>query len=187
MRLYNLVLIAICIILVTPLLIYGLPFLVGADKSYTVMGGSMVPALNPGDLILVKEAEPSAINVGDIVSAAKSAEVYTHRVVEKKLVDETYMFKLKGDANEDPDPQFLDASQLIGKVILTIPFSHLYTPYGFFMLTVTPAILLIGKQVYRIYDIVKNDRESPALDLTSLLLFLILLLGVTRRVSLRYS
>jgi signal peptidase len=187
-RIKDAVLAVICLLLVIPILIYGFPFLVGADGSYTVMSGSMSPALRPGDLVIVKGEEP--INLGDMVTVESGEFTYTHRVVEKLEGDR---LRLKGDANEDPDPNLVEASQIIGKVVLIFPFSHLYTPYGFASALLVPATLIIGKQVYTIHQSTKrrNRRETmrwrrkshSALGTGTLLLALILTVSTTRIIA----
>jgi signal peptidase len=187
-RIKDAVLAVICLLLVIPILIYGFPFLVGADGSYTVMSGSMSPALRPGDLVIVKGEEP--INLGDMVTVESGEFTYTHRVVERLEGD---MFRLKGDANEDPDANLVEASQIIGKVVLIFPFSHLYTPYGLVLAMLAPAALIIGKQVYTIHQSTKrrNRRETmrwrrknhSALDTGTLLLALILTVSTTRIIA----
>jgi len=178
----------VCLLLVIPVIIYGFPFLVGADGSYTVMSGSMSPTLRPGDLVIVKGEEP--INLGDMVTVESGEFTYTHRVVEKLEGDR---FRLKGDANEDPDPSLVEASQIIGKVVLVFPFSHLYTPYGFAAALLVPAALIIGKQVYTIHQSTKRRnrmetmrwrrKSHSALNTGTLLLALILTVSTTRIIA----
>jgi len=180
----------VCLLLVIPILIYGFPFLVGADGSYTVMSGSMSPALSPGDLVIVKVIAPSIINIGDVVTVKSGEFTYTHRVVEKLEGD---LFRLKGDANEEPDQDLVEASQIVGKVVLVFPFSHLYTPYGFAAALLVPAALIIGKQVHTIHQSTKrrNRRETmrwrrkshSALDTGTVLLALILTVSTTRIIA----
>jgi signal peptidase len=179
---------AICLLLVIPIIIYGFPLLIGADSSYTVMSGSMSPALRPGDLVIVKGEEP--VNVGDVVTVESGEFTYTHRVVEKLGGD---LFRLKGDANEDPDPDLVEASQIIGRVILVFPFSYLYTSYGFALALLAPAALIIGKQVYTIHQSTKRRnrmetmrwrrKSHSALDTGILLLALILTVSTTRIIA----
>jgi len=192
MKIYNLfkmVALALAFLfLIIPILIYGFPFLVGADSSYTVMSGSMSPALSPGDLVIVKGEEP--INLGDMVTVESGEFTYTHRVVEKLEGD---LFRLKGDANEDPDPNLVEASQIVGRVVLVFPFSHLYTPYGFASALLVPAALIIGKQVYTIHQSTKRRnrmetmrwrrKNHSALDTGIVLLALILTVSTTRIIA----
>ena len=194
MKIYSLVknagLALCCLLLIIPTIIYGTPSLVGADSSYTVMSGSMNPAIRPGDLVIVKEMGPATINIGDVVTVKSDEFIYTHRVVEKL---EHSLFRLKGDANEDPDPALVEASQIIGKVVLVFPFSHLYTPYGFASALLVPAALIIGKQMHTIYQFTKrrNKRETmrwrrkrtSMLETSTLLLALILTVSTTRIIA----
>lgn len=179
---------AVCLLLVISIVVYTFPFILGADSSYTVMSGSMSPALSPGDLVIVKGEEP--IEIGDVVTVESGEFTYTHRVVEKL---EDSLFRLKGDANEEPDQGLIEASQIIGKVVLVFPFSHLYTPYGFALALLAPAALIIGKQVHTVYQFTKrrNKRETmrwrrkshSSLDTTTLLLALILTVSTTRVIA----
>lgn len=184
----NAALTAVCLILVIPIIVYTFPFIMGADGSYTVMSGSMSPALSPGDLVIVKGEEP--IDIGDVVTVESGEFIYTHRVVEKLEGDR---FRLKGDANEDPDQGLIEVSQIIGKVVLVFPFGHLYTPYGFALALLAPAALIIGKQVHIVYQFTKrrNRRETmrwrrkrqSALGTGTLLLALILTVSTTRVIA----
>jgi len=178
----------ICLLLVIPIIIYVFPSLVDADFSYTVMSGSMSPALNPGDLIIVRRVDPEDIEVGDLVTVKSEDVIFTHRVVEK--IDER--FRLKGDANEDPDPNLIEPSQIVGKVILVFPFSHLYRPHGFISALLLPAALIIGRQMRTIYEFTKwrnrketlrwrkKVRRTPNVDTATMLLTLILMVSATR-------
>jgi len=177
-----------CLLLIIPTVVYSFPFLVGADHSYTVMSGSMSPALRPGDLVIVKGEEP--INLGDMVTVESGEFTYTHRVVEKLEGD---LFRLKGDANEDPDANLVEASQIIGRVVLVFPFSHLYTPYGFAAALLVPAAFIIGKQVHTIHQHTKRRnrmetmrwrrKSHSALGTGTLLLALILTVSTTRIIA----
>ncbi len=178
---------AITLMLIIPIIIYQFPFLVGGDGSYTVMSGSMNPALNPGDLIIVKEGE--VIKVGDIVTVNSGEFTYTHRIIE--VLEDRFM--LKGDANEDPDPSSIESSQILGKVTIVFPFSHLYTPIGFSLALLAPASLIIGSQMHKIYQFTKRRNKkgmirwrrnrTSMLGTSTLLLALILTLSTTRIIA----
>jgi len=183
----NTALAVICLALVTPNLVYAFPFLAGADSSYTVMSGSMSPTLKPGDLILVKQTDPVAVEVNDIVTVKYETGVFTHRVFQKKFENGIYLFKTKGDANEDPDPIWLNASQIMGKTVFVIPLGHLYSPYGYTLSFLVPCVLLVGKQMYHVFSLFKRRskrefrrwrrRTHPVLDTTAVLLLFILVIS----------
>ena len=183
----NAALAVICLLLLTPNLVYAFPFLAGADSSYTVMSGSMSPTLKPGDLILVKQISPAAVEMDDIVTVKYETEVFTHRVFEKKFEDGVYLFKTKGDANEDPDTSWWNASQIMGKTVFVIPLGYLYSPYGYTLSFLVPCFLLVGKQMYHVFSLFKRRskrelrmwrrQKHPVLDTTSVLLLLILVVS----------
>lgn len=173
---------AIALVLVIPIMLYQFPFLAGGESSYMVMSGSMSPALRPGDLVIVKGEEP--IDIGDIVTVESGEFTYTHRVVEKLEGD---MFRLKGDANEEPDPNPVEASQIVGKTVFIIPLGFLYSPFGYILSFFVPCVLLVGNQMYHAFSLFKRRskrelrrwrrRKHPVLDTTSGLLLLILVVS----------
>lgn len=114
-----------------------LPLLLGA-QSFTVLTGSMRPALEPGHLIAVRAAPIDRIMVGDVVTyqlRSGEPEVVTHRVVgvgtdghgERVLVT-------RGDANDIVDPEPVRAVQVRGVMLYGLP------ALGFINIWATPAI-----------------------------------------------
>lgn len=89
---------------------------------YSVVSGSMEPAIPTGSLVYIKETEPEGIQPGDVIAfygAADSASIITHRVVENRVV--MGEFVTKGDANQTPDMNPTPYACLIGKVERSIP------------------------------------------------------------------
>ena len=89
---------------------------------YTVISGSMEPAIPVGSLVYVKYQEPESIEKKDIIAfygSNDSSSIITHRVVyNKKLSGE---FVTKGDANKEKDMNPISYNQYMGKVVLMIP------------------------------------------------------------------
>jgi signal peptidase len=85
-----------------------------------VTSGSMAPAINTGDLVIVADEPDDSYSVGDVVTYVFSEDgrLVTHRLVAKST-DGT--FTIKGDANAMQDRHAVTASQFIGKVIAVIP------------------------------------------------------------------
>lgn len=89
---------------------------------YSVVSGSMEPAIPTGSLVYIREAAPEGIAVGDVVAfygAADSASIITHRVVENRVVMGEFI--TKGDANQTQDMNPVPYARLIGKVERSIP------------------------------------------------------------------
>lgn len=104
--------------------IYNLLFLKDEGDSLgrlgflTVIGESMLPEFNPGDVIVIKETQKNDIKPGDIVTFTKDEVVITHRV--SKV--ENGKFFTRGDNNAFQDNYSIDFNNIIGKYILKIPY-----------------------------------------------------------------
>lgn len=159
-------------VLLIPNIIYLLPFMVGADSSHIVVGSSMV-TLQSGDIIIVRKVDPGDIEIGDIVTVSFAGYTVTHRVV-GIIEAEVTLFRLKGEANECPDSSLYAEYQLIGRVFLVFPFSHLYTVYGFALALVVPFALIISRL---------RSGRTPMRDESTLLLFAILALSAGLTIS----
>jgi signal peptidase len=130
----------------------AVPQLVGADHSFVVQSDSMSPAIDAGSVVFVSETVPSEISTGDVITYRDSGpdgktRRVTHRVVAVEQVDGQRQFQTKGDANEDPDPGQIRASQVVGVVQFDLPLlgyvlSIIQSPIGIVGLIVLPAIAL---------------------------------------------
>ncbi|MFB7252283.1 signal peptidase I [Microbacterium sp. NPDC056234] len=101
------------------------PFLLGG-QSYTVLTGSMHPALEQGHLIAVRPTPIADIRVGDVVTYqlhSGQPEVVTHRVVAVG-VDGTgeRILTTQGDANNVADAAPVREVQIRGILVYAIPW-----------------------------------------------------------------
>ncbi len=78
----------------------ALPRLLGLQV-YSVISGSMEPALPVGSVVYVETVDPSEIRAVDIIAFSDEGVVVTHRVVEVR--PETGEYITKGDANPTED------------------------------------------------------------------------------------
>lgn len=84
---------------------------------FTIISGSMEPTIKTGSIIFVeKNAE---FQTGDIVTYTISNSFITHRI-SKQVDPDKYI--MKGDANISDDPSAIYKPQIIGKVVLIIPY-----------------------------------------------------------------
>jgi hypothetical protein len=75
------------------------------------MGGSMLPAIRPGDILDIRHAALSIVVAGDIVLFERAGALFVHRVVRR----DGRTLTTRGDAHWRADPP-IDASQLLGTV-----------------------------------------------------------------------
>ena len=84
---------------------------------------SMLPVLNPNDMIVVESASIDELKEGDIIAFDSHQEmgIVAHRVIEVFEKDGSTVVDTKGDNNEELDPWFVTDDDLIGKVKNIIP------------------------------------------------------------------
>lgn len=88
---------------------------------YTVLSPSMEPVYHPGTLLYLKDADPSALQVGDIITFRTDEKTTaTHRIVEV-LNDDGLRFRTKGDANKVNDTNPVNPKDLLG-----VPAFHIH-------------------------------------------------------------
>lgn len=91
---------------------------------YSVVSGSMEPAIPTGSLVYIKEAQPETIEEQEVIafySPSNEDAIITHRVVTNKVVSGE--FETKGDANQANDPTPVPYDNLVGRVTLSIPLA----------------------------------------------------------------
>ncbi len=89
---------------------------------YSVISGSMEPAIPVGSLVYIKTIQPEDAQEGDVIAfygAKDSASIITHRVVENR----PFMGELitKGDANREADMNPVPYEHFIGRVERLFP------------------------------------------------------------------
>lgn len=95
---------------------------------FQVVTGSMEPEYKIGDIIVVQKKEVDSLNIGDDVTYLASAQdisglIITHRIIDKRLENNTYYFTTQGIANTYQDPE-ITYDNIFGKVVYhTIIFS----------------------------------------------------------------
>lgn len=119
-------------------------------KVYTVITGSMEPAIPTGSLVLIHEKAPETIETGEVIafySNIDTGSIITHRVVTNKTVSGEFI--TKGDANAAEDMLPVAYDNVIGVVKLSVPYlgqimSMLATNMGKVMAvcTIVAALLL---------------------------------------------
>ena len=116
---------------------------------FRVSSGSMKPAYEVGDVILVKACDPLTVREGDIVtyygkSAEMAGKIVTHRVVKAPFEQNgEYYITTRGDANSADDPN-VKTSDVIGITekkmpFLTVLYNYFATPWG--LLTIIALII----------------------------------------------
>lgn len=131
--------IVLAILLVGFIAFYGVS-LVGYTP-YTVLSGSMEPAIPTGAMAYIQKVEPSTLKEGDVITFERGAVgetetyydtfgdeikletgtsyIFTHRIVSVDKENESFV--TKGDANAKEDPTPVSFQEVKGKVAYAVP------------------------------------------------------------------
>jgi signal peptidase len=146
----------------------GLPHAFGF-KSFTVMSGSMEPAIGTGAVVVERPIAPRGAGVGDVVTFKDpegGERLITHRVKSVRVRGGTARFVTKGDANNAVERWSVPAEGSIGRVAYDVPkvgYAMAYAGgrHGRILLIALPALLLAAYELARIW---RPQRQKGAPD-----------------------
>lgn len=99
---------------------------IGGATPYTILTGSMQPAMPPGTLVISKPTPVGDIGVGTVITyqlASGQPQVVTHRVV--AVGEDRHgepIFRTQGDANPTPDRAWVRPVQIKGERWYFVPY-----------------------------------------------------------------
>jgi len=116
----------IIFIFLVVILYLGIPYAFGCEKPFmVVVSRSMEPTIHVNDLIVIRGVKISDVKIGDIIvfKSPINPDMYiVHRVVNIVNKNGQLLLKTKGDNNPLPDPWLIGEENLIGEVVLIIPY-----------------------------------------------------------------
>lgn len=151
-----------CIALVAVLLVISVFPITGNFKIMVVQSGSMEPAIHTGSIVLVKPA--GDYKIGDVITFGpntKEKAPTTHRIADMKVDGGQPKYITRGDANNANDSGEVDKKEVIGKVLFSVPYAgyaidFAKKPWGFMLIIVIPAVIIIYDEVRNIWSEAKN-------------------------------
>ncbi len=142
----------------------------GNYKLFLVESGSMEPKIKIGSVAVVKpQAEYEAGDIISFRSSLRENAPTTHRIYDIREVDGETRFITKGDANNAPDRREVRESEVIGKMLFSVPFvgyavSAAQKPLGFVLIIVIPATMIIFDEARNIWEEIKKLRKEDKKD-----------------------
>ncbi len=141
--------------------------------AYVIISPSMVPNINVLDAIVTVRTDAEKLKKNDVITfisndPAHKGITITHRIVGiKKTSSGGYAYRTKGDNNNVEDKTLVSHDEVLGKVILRIPYigylqQFLTTKFGWIIVIVVPALFIMIGDVVKIVRviIVKEDDEE---------------------------
>jgi signal peptidase I len=140
------------------LAVVALPNAVGM-RSFTVMSGSMEPAIHVGDVVIDRKISPLQARPGDVVTFSDPSgrkRLITHRIRTLHVQGDTVQVVTKGDANNTVERWTVPVGGRIGRVELRVwklgyPLVYAHSRFGLIGLVALPAMLLCLLELRRIW------------------------------------
>jgi len=156
----------VCIVAVALLLIVSILPITGNIKFFVVQSGSMEPAIKMGSVVMIRPEKD--YRVGDVITFGRYTRIKaptTHRIYEIDNQGTEPLYTTKGDANNAPDLKKIKRSEILGKVILSIPYigyavDFAKKPLGFALIIIIPAGIIIADEIKKIYAEIKKKKNK---------------------------
>lgn len=116
---------------------------------FVVQSGSMEPSYHVGSVVYVKDTDPGMLKAGDVITYRLTENMRgTHRIIEIVEEDGSRAFRTKGDANDGADAGLVYPEDIVGKVIMTIPYlgyliNYIQQPPGSYVAVTVGAVILL--------------------------------------------
>ena len=152
------------LLLLTGILIFFLLFLSArlslfGFRSFTVVTGSMEPNIHVGSVVITKTLND--YEFGEIITFKRKNLTVTHRLTGIKNGN----YVTKGDKNKKPDAEFVKKTDVIGQVLIVIPYfgriaTFLKSVPGFILFVILPATIFIILELFNIKKELEKQIEA---------------------------
>ncbi|MBQ3498381.1 MAG: signal peptidase I [Clostridia bacterium] len=161
MKIFNIIY-NIVAITITLIFLFTAGIMFTGTEVFAVATPSMETEIPEGSLVFVREAQ--VYNEGDVITAKLfSGNTFTHRIVSVDV--EKGLFYTKGDSNPTQDPLPTAEADIIGKVVLCVPYLGLLalnfnsTTVIFIVAAVLVALMLIRFILHK-----KSAKEATEIE-----------------------
>jgi signal peptidase len=145
----------------------------GNIKFMVVQSGSMEPSIRAGSVVMVKPVED--YKSGDVITFgpySKTKPPTSHRIYDIKVVDGQSFYITKGDANNAPDLREIIKKDILGKVLVSVPYlgfavDFAKKPIGFALIIIIPAAIIVSDEIKNIWKEIiklKNKKKDNEQD-----------------------
>lgn len=145
------------------------PLLFGA-RPFTVMSGSMEPAIHTGDVVVNDTIRPSQARIGDVLTFRDPADqdrLITHRLRSMRRRGARIAMVTRGDANTGVERWTVPIDGRIGRVVYRVPRVGYFLawargPGGRLLLVTIPAALLAALELASLWRGRPRERSGDA-------------------------
>jgi signal peptidase len=153
---YVAIITASVVIIISSLNIFGF-------QMFIVKSGSMEPKIHTGSVVIDNTANSYKLKNVITFKVPNSKDTVTHRIVQISTKNSVTSYHVKGDANPTPDPDPVLKSNVVGKVLFSIPelgylIAFIRTLPGLIIFIAIPGIIIISDEIANIKDEVRKIR-----------------------------
>lgn len=149
----------LCLLLVVVLILSGMM------QVLVVLSGSMQPTLAAGDVVVIIDTPVEQLVVDDVItyqSPENPGRLMTHRITSIQTEAGGWVCQTKGDANEHPDNYKVSADNVVGRMVVSVPYLGTVAQVsrsvvGYVLLVLIPGVLVVCSEIRNIYKKQKND------------------------------
>lgn len=128
---------------------------------FNIVSESMEPTLNVNDVVIVQKCDISKLKKDDIITFKQEGRIISHRIIDITEERGIIKFTTKGDNNEIPDLDKVEASQVYGKVLFSMKrvgkiVSYIQNARGFINIAIFAVIVFV---LVSLRDKQKNIRK----------------------------
>lgn len=128
---------------------------------FNIVSESMEPTLEVNDVVVVRKCEKSQLQKDDIITFQQEGRIISHRILDITKEKGIIKFETKGDNNQIPDPDKVEAGQVYGKVLFKIRrigkiVNYIQNVRGFINIAIFVVIIYI---LVSLKDKQKNSRK----------------------------
>lgn len=145
---------------------------------YTIISPSMSPNIKVYDVVFVKKIDTKDLKVNDVITFYSTNSFFgntpiTHRIIELlEVPDIGTIYRVKGDANQNPDNEKVYPSNIIGKVVFKIPQLgkvqfFLASKSGWLIAILIPAIFIILYDIFKLIKLIKIKNKVNSLTINN--------------------
>lgn len=139
----------------------------------SVLTDSMQPTFSSGDMIVIKQCDPSTLKEGDIITFHTIIEneytLNTHRIVKIDDQNGVRCYTTQGDNNELADVHIISDGDIVGKYVFQLNglgkvMTFLSSSTGFLIVIVFPMLIFFVYQVYHLIMVSIALKKATAIE-----------------------
>ena len=118
----------------------------------SVNSGSMEPSIKTGGMIMIRQSDMYSIGSVVTYKDINRNVLITHRIIDVQFDESGLFYITKGDANDGPDQQRVRLTDILGRVVMSVPWvgylvQYAKTQLGFSIIVLIPTFIIVIREI----------------------------------------